>query len=496
MLTRIQKLFENNKYIFLFWMAFTFYMCLGYSLNRVCVTGLNIYFGADNGRAHRDLMLIEAVNHSRVSVHPLLLILLQPITLFVNGIVNYAPAAEVVTGSIAAAICVCCVYRIISHILREEIIRLSVAALYALSFSNIIFGTTPETFIYAGAFLMLYWTYVLEKIWSKTPLTRYDYILLCFFGVTSFGITITNYMSYFIGLVGLICLTDEKNRKRITDFFAINIANVAITFILSLLQRVAWGDVPVFGSSILAFFGENKGESEIQFMNFEVSLAKVKTEFTSVFTHGLFGGNIVRHDFQGKNEGAWCVFFDTPGMLSVILSIIFFIVVVLSIIVGVKNKGTRFMTIILSLALLANLCLHYIYGYSEAFIYTPHYFYLTFILIAIGIKNIKENKLYAIPLIGLGIAELVINFLTYRNLRSMVANGLGQSDSGVGAIMIKTFAGCMAFLAIVLVGRKIMREHVVFKKTSAVKCGCAIVYIYCSLILVSTISIIAYFAAI
>lgn len=488
MKTKIEQLYNDNKYLIIFLAAFTFYLCLGYSLNRMYQTGLNIYFGADNARAHRDLMLIEAENHSRVSVHPLMLILLQPITLLVNGIVNYPPATEVVTGSIACAICACCVYRILSHYLKKEWNRLFLTAVFVCTFSNMIFATVPETFMYSGMFLLLFWSYVLEKVREKTPIGKYDYVLLCFFGIASFGITLTNYMSYTIGLLGILWACETGIGKRIGRFVGINACNLSIIAILSKIQQYTWGkELPFFGDSIFALFAENKENSEAYYMNFEISLQKLVKEFQLVFTNGLFGDRIVRRDLPGR----WDVFFDTPGLMTTLISILFVVGVLLSIILGIRNKHVKVETTLLSAVLISNLCLHYIYGYDEAFIYTPHYLWTTFIIIAIGVHCINESLASTMPLVGLLAVELFMNLMTYRRLISIVTGAIGRSDSGVLLSMMKTLVVCVILSLAIFIGKHVVSGNITLKRVITAKRACMAVYLYGMLVFVTVVSIFA-----
>ncbi len=494
---KYKSFFQNNKYLFIFLLTCIFYICLGYSLNRVYQSGLNIYFGADNGRAHRDLMLIDGVEHNRISVHPLMLILLQPVTLLVEGVINYTPAAEVVTGSLACAICVCCVYRIVSHYVKTGLTQILLTAAYGFTFSCIIFATIPETFVYSGMFLSLYWLYILEKIWNRTFLGKYDYILLFFFGITSFGITVTNYISYIIGLIGLLIIYEERNSVRLFRFIALNAGNMTLIAVLSKAQQIVWGrdkakQLPFFWDSIFALFTNERNESEAFYMDFTISFQKVEREFKAVFVNGLFGSRIVKR--EGTN--IWDVFFDDPDMAFVIMGGIFALAVIISVVIGMYKKQSRMETALLSLTLLFNLCLHYIYGHDEAFIYTPHYLFIAFILISIGINLCGENVWTMLALLVFGLAELFSNAFTYRHLISIVASCLGKSDSGIGAMMARTLVACLVSAVLIVIGKIKMSRIFVMKNRSRIERVCEYIYLYFVLITISCFSIIAYFRAV
>ena len=117
----------------------------------------NMFFGADNARAFGDFSSI-GYNHYRVKVHPLLLMMTQPITLVVKSFLHNASLSvfflEILCGSGSVGI--------LYFLLRElEIDRRNAilwTILYGFSFSNLIFVSVPETFIVCCFFQILFLT--------------------------------------------------------------------------------------------------------------------------------------------------------------------------------------------------------------------------------------------------------------------------------------------------------------------------------------------------
>jgi len=76
----------NNKTLNLF-LAFMFlYITIGFWIcyNNIFITyDNNIFFGSDSARVFKDLTTPIA-NHYRITVHPLMLLLLQPLVSFLN----------------------------------------------------------------------------------------------------------------------------------------------------------------------------------------------------------------------------------------------------------------------------------------------------------------------------------------------------------------------------------------------------------------------------
>lgn len=216
---------RNHKWI-LFMISFTFFICLGLMYSRYNPPILNnIFFGADSVRAFDDLIHIKDVTHYRIKVHPLMLILLQPIMLFINGLVQHAPTTIILAGSLAGALNTIGIYDIISRYLKNTLSKYGIIAIYVCSFSTMVFTTIPETFIFASVYLIMFWNFILKHLYDRDELTYLDYIILVFFGIANFGITLTNYVQYLIGLLGLFFVNIKSMKIRVKNFIYLNLAN-------------------------------------------------------------------------------------------------------------------------------------------------------------------------------------------------------------------------------------------------------------------------------
>lgn len=445
----LQKLFwtfiKNHKKWFLFMIIFTFFMCLGMILSRHHTATGNIFFGADNARAYTDLIYIKNVSHYRIKVHPLMLILLQPVTLFINGLVHHAATTIILAGSLAGGLNAVGIYDIISRYLKNPLTRLGIVGLYVCSFSTMIFTTIPETFIFASVYLIMFWNFILKHIHDKDALTNKDYIILIFFGITSFGITLTNYVQYLIGLTGLLILNIKSLKTRVKNFIFLNIINVVLILILSKLQQRTWrGDTPFFPNTLTFFNSSLSTYEETLYMNFTVSFDKFKYEIFQTWIYPLIGGdNQIYHTVE---LGHW-IAFTPPDMFRLIFSLIAFICILYLIIrIFMQIKVHRFESILLLSAWIFNLLLHYIYGTYESFMYSPHFFFLPLIILAIGLSTF-DNKKIPFIILGLVIVQLTSNLISYYDVLQSTLLILHHQPIPLMRTVAKTLLmGCTFFL--------------------------------------------------
>lgn len=228
------KLNACHNELFAFF-VFAFYLCLGMSLSRLNTLEVyDFYFNADTPRVYGDLTNIYA-NHYRVKVHPLFLILLQPFVLLAKRIVGDAATAVVIVEAFVGTVLVISVKKILEKCCGDMRAVCLLTLIFMASFSNMIFATVPETFIFAGAFLAIFWSYVVEHL-DAPDFSPKQMILLSFMGITSFGITLTNYVQYLIGLLALVIAGFPSIRQRIWIFIKINVINGIAILLLAFVQ--------------------------------------------------------------------------------------------------------------------------------------------------------------------------------------------------------------------------------------------------------------------
>lgn len=438
------KLNACHNELFAFF-VFAFYLCLGMSLSRLNTPGSNCYFGADNARAYGDLTNIYA-NHYRIKVHPLFLILLQPFVLLTKRIVGDSATALVIVEAFVGTVLVISVKKILEKYCGDMRVVCLLTLIFMASFSNMVFATIPETFIFAGAFLAIFWSYVVEHI-DAPDFSPKHMLLLCFMGISCFGITLTNYVQYLIGLLALVIAGFPSIRQRIWYFIKINVINGIAILLLAFVQTKCWAGSPFFLWTYLGMAGEFE---EFRYMNFTMSLEKIKTVLDQIFAKPLISGSIYQ---LNTSETYKPILFSDTNWLIRLLIICFYLLFIVLLIKSIKEYQKT--SAWLGMALVWNIVLHFIYGSGEAFMYSPHFLFLVIALFGCCLDSCKEKtkKAICIFLAFFLACEFCINIVTYRELIRIVVNFLNTPIYSVKTV----FLGTLFFVGVLCAGYFVLK---------------------------------------
>ncbi len=452
---KIKKYIKVNTCIFL--LFFAVYIFLGLCMSYEKPFTKNIFLGADNYRVFRDLTDIK-YSHYRIKVHPLFLIFLQTIILLTNGITNSSTLSVALIESLAGAISVSCLYGILKKLNIDKIISILITIIYGFSFSILTFSTIPESFIFAGTGLIAYWYIVTCLIKSKEEFSKKELLLLIFFGVFSFGITLTNYVSYLIGLVVILLYKyDLKTewKKIIKYFLLINIFNMFCIIFISLFQKFIWKSSPLFISSIIDALKGKKYE-EINYMDWNFNLNKTIIWIKNTIFYPIISAKISIQKDLVANEDV-ILFENYFPIINILLTVIFsilFIFIIRKIILGFLHKNSEnIYTLFILINLLTNMVLHYIYGSNEAFMYSPHFIFLLFILIAMVINELKNKKIKIVSYCLLGIFAIfeVINNLIMYSRMILLSNELENRNLNLYKSISGTVFICGIIIALYII---------------------------------------------
>gem|GEM_PF-843591 len=142
-------------YVVLFIFFGTLYFSLGTALGRVAgFAHLNFLLNADHERVITDLTDATA-NHDRTDVHPLFVLFLNPVGVLLTRGLGSRLAAALVMNSAAGALCVVMTKSFLRRAGLSEFSAFLFAAILGLSATHIFFGSTPETWIFAAAGVIL-----------------------------------------------------------------------------------------------------------------------------------------------------------------------------------------------------------------------------------------------------------------------------------------------------------------------------------------------------
>ncbi len=447
------------KYIYLFVFFLAIYLFLGILLSYKESFPYDLLFSADTPRAVGDLTEILG-NHYRIKVHPLFLILTQTITLVVNGIANEPSLAIILEQAFCGSISVCFLYAILKRLNISKLLRIICSFIYGFSFSLLLFSTTPETFIFAGLGLISYWYIVTCLTQHKGKLSIKEKFLLIFFGIVSFGITLTNYITYFIGLIlVLICRYNLKKefKKIIKDLFIINIFNVVGIIILCLFQAFVWTNSPIFITSIIDGLRGTEKYEEVKYMSLVFSNAKNLVWIKQIFFYPLLCPSLVNTDkliiFDTYNLPIFIKAFFALLLLSTFILLLLYITKKIK----EKDKYNLFYILFVAITITCNLILHYFYSYDVGFIYAVHFSFLYIILLAMIINNIKTKKLKTtcyILLIVLTIFEIINNLYRYYEMLNISMSMLNSSYSIMKAMKCIIFVIPLSILICLILDKK------------------------------------------
>lgn len=384
---------EGKAEMLLFFSCFLVYLSFGCAItpplpaDAFSINEFDFYWGADSNRAFSDATSILSGNgHYRIKVHPLFLILVQPLALVLQGVTGSATLSMVILQSGAAAGMVACFYAILRRFEVQVPIRVMFSIIFAMSFSNIVFAAVPETFIFAGLGLIGFWCYLTRIVDRCSDLSRVEVICLVFFGVISFGITITNFVAYLIGMVYLYAA--RRRYLRLKSIFS-TIAMVVLGIVLLVLwQTFVWPGVAPFWDSFLSAASGQEAYEETRYMNFSFSASKTVVWAKQGFLYPLISPEMAFVEGKGIRFGSFglvqCIGLMALAALAVLALILFFRH-------QKEHRLKRITVIFLCIAYACNLALHYMYGYGEVFIYSPHFLFLPLVALALCLSFMKNG---------------------------------------------------------------------------------------------------------
>ena len=237
-----------KKILILFLTLFLFYFAIGlvfsYFLNTLDY--YNIFFGSDSNRVFIDLT-VRVANHYRTSVHPLFVILFQPLVKILNFGLNNSISSSLALQSFFNAGSLTIIYLFLEKINLNNKVKKSLFLIMAISFGQIVYSATLETYPFAQFFLILLFYFAYCKK-DKTLLLR-DYIIFTLLGVGCLSVTLTNYFVYLLVMFYIIFFNDKSGKKiinKLSILFLCILASFGITVVLSELQAVLFPDSSLF----------------------------------------------------------------------------------------------------------------------------------------------------------------------------------------------------------------------------------------------------------
>lgn len=409
------------------------------------------------------------LSHYRVNAHPLYMTLFLPYALLLKQLMGSAEFAALLMGCIAGAAHAVLLFWLLCKAVKNKIMAALFTLIGAGSFASVFFSIVPESFVYGGLFLLAYicWLYPLLKSRKRLQMTGKVLICFIFFGLTSFGITITNYAFYVWGLILFISLMEGTIWQRLCLFMKVNLAVLACSVALSLLQWAVFGVAPWFDyygwQTMLKVGKEMDGlvssvchwlyslwppygprlSTEKSFMDFSLSAAKLYAYFSQVLVSPLVAPATIC-------TGKGLVFSVAPMwvwgcLFSFLVAIPAYAILKFRKIVW--NPAFLFLFGIVA----AHLCLHFIYGYSISFLYSFHFLAAFLVILAISydnILNVGKGKFKMLGYVALGSGGFLMlanSMVRYMDVVEYCRNSYGivhPLSEGIFPYMAASFIVC------------------------------------------------------
>lgn len=409
------KKFLDKHFTLILFFFFTFlYITAGLWLsynNTFIVTDNNTFFGSDTARVFRDLTE-PVTNHYRISVHPLMLLLLQPLVLLIDSLFHDMSRTVVLLQSLIASANVCLIFSILKLLTQNRNISVIFASLYGLSFSTLIFTSIPETYIFS-AFSQLLLLYYALNIKNKGNLNYKNILTLAVLGMISTGIILANVISFLIIICWLLRGIYTNNpRYFIAGLVKIIFSFCALLLLFTFIQEAAFFHAPSLLDFLCNLIKNPATHSEIKYLDFGFNLAKVNTTFIQMFTAPILAPDfylipdekIIKNmpNFHVNCEFGWQNILAGVSLYLAPLVILF-----------KKRPQNSGLLATIALIIIINTVLLFFYGNQECFIYSQNYLYLIFIFAGIVVAQCRNSELFYKIFLQI---ELILNFIALRQI--------------------------------------------------------------------------------
>ena len=400
----------------------------------------DVLFGTDTIRVYHDFFDITGTSHYRTKVHPLLLLLLQPFMSIAIGIVHHAGTALALVESLTGFGIVFFTNRILDMLVKNKTTVIILTMIFAFSFSQMIFVSIPETFIFGGFTTSLCWYYIIKHRDNYACLLEgKQRWVIVFLGILCFGITITNYIQYVIVVMLILYSASSERKTRVKNFIQINVITLGLATILSVLQKITWRNgTEIYAEQIvrpalrkiLQFWDEvpsllmplqvkvsRSSFEEKAYMNFDFNLEKIAAWIDETVRCPLLSGDCYWIWIDKLNRPK--VYFSEYTPLTDMVVGAFVVFLVFIVIKYWKTLTSKHIFCAIICAYVFNLVLHFIYGAREAFMYTPHFLFLLIVIYGMASNEIQGlmTKINHVFLSLLLIFELIVNIHAYNSIR-------------------------------------------------------------------------------
>lgn len=482
---KLKSLKEKDIEKLLFIFSMFFYIIIGIMLvyNFDFTSNYNLLFDSDTRRVIGDATEISR-SHNRLLVHPLFVMLVQPVVFLLQGIVLNRMLALIIISALVSSISTVYIYKILNLFTKNKKTNLILTLIYIFSFSNYIYTAGTEIYNLATLFLIILWYYLIKTMKEKV-FTKYTYIIFTILGALTFAFTITNYVVFLIAIFVLLI----SKKQKLKNLVGIVLASILLSIGLNYAQNLIWHNTPLIWKL-------NVSAEKSSYSNNKIELRNIENVLTQDYSNSIIASDISLKILYGNNYKGdnYMINFNDISLFNIIVLSIFYILLV---IVLIRNfKKNIFLNIGLILTILFNSLLHVVYGNEGAFLYSLHFLYLIILTFGINLsaeEKPKVKKVCNLYLIFIIIVQLIINNYIFIKLLKIV-KGILKSNFLVASIGIKrtllielilttiVFIGIYIFIRVLKKLNKTKNKELKILKVTALFCTIlAIQYVFIAL---------------
>ena len=385
-----------EKYLFIFSLMITSILGLIVTYNYEFNNNLNLLFDSDTARVIGDASSYF-YKHYRSIVHPLYILIIQPLCYILNGITLDRIISLVIISSLATSVTVLYIYKILNTINNNPKQNIIISLIYLFSFGNIIFTAGIEVYNIAVLFIILLWYYYIIK--RNKSFDKYSYIILILLGITTAAITITNFLIFFI-ILFLLYISKKIDIKKAV---IISLITGISLLTLNIFQHFVWRSAPTIWQKEI--------KNETTYMSKDsIGVKNITNVVKNNYYNSLISNNVSlkvtkKYFYKGDN---YVLQFSSVNYLSIILVSILYILTIFLLVRNIK-----------------------LYGNNSTFLYSLHFIYIIILLLGINLsneKNPKFKKIINIFLIVFLFFQVIINsyyfYIIIKYIKSIIKSNI------------------------------------------------------------------------
>lgn len=370
----------------------------------------DVLFGIDTPRVINDIAIFSA-NHYRTKVHPIYVILVNPLGSLINALVNSKVMTAVLINSFTGAFGVVLAFIFFWLYSRNYTNSVLLSFIFGLSASQLFLSIIPDTSSLATCSLILSYILLLVALQTK----KSYFIIWVLAGIFSLGVTTTNFIQTLIcfGIATTVISKNEKNAvsdfSKILSFLSFVLV---LTIFISIIQKA------IYLSSRL-FFLPNVYREEFRFASLLITKQPLEV-ITQIIKH-FFLVNIIAPlpaVFSLPKRLNPAIAFSTSwnyifiGWLGAGLWLCLFLGTIVKNIFSKWKYSPLFLAMFLCLAF--NIALHSFYGIGEKgnfelFLYTGNFTFI--VLYLLSAYAMSKKFIINVPLVILSILMGINNLI-------------------------------------------------------------------------------------